>query len=94
MTKIEAEMELKKLEDDSPKWFCPAINNTCTRACINFIEPFISNIDGKTITAVEDEEFEVIGFVCGNASFLGHASVMYCPSCGSEIISGRDGGCD
>jgi hypothetical protein len=91
MTKNEAEIKLKELEDSSPKWFCPAINGICTKACVNFIGPFMENIKGKKITAVEENDFEVMGFVCGNAQFLGHSSVLYCPNCGSEILMGRDG---
>jgi hypothetical protein len=92
MTKIEAERKLKKLEDSSPKWFCPSINGICTKACINFIDPFIANIKGNKIAAVEENDFEIMGFVCGNAQFLGHASILYCPNCDSEILMGRDGG--
>ena len=92
MTKIEAEKELAELEGTSPKWFCPAINGICTKACINFIAPFITNIKGNRIASVEKDDFEVMGFVCGNAEFIGHASVMYCPGCGYEILVGRDGG--
>jgi len=89
MTKIEVEKEIKRLNSVDPEWFCPLLNATCRKDCINFTKPFIFNIDGKTINDVKEDSFEVAGFVCSNAQYLGHLSVIYCHNCGAEIIAGR-----
>ena len=89
MTKIEAKKELEKLRQKRPTWFCPLIKDTCVKNCINFIRPFIIDNGKNNINDVNADIFEVVGFVCSNAEFIGHTSIIVCDKCGAEIFVGK-----
>lgn len=43
----EAEARVKELNDEMTSKFCPIINGTCRRTCINFKEGFVVEETGK-----------------------------------------------
>jgi hypothetical protein len=74
MTRIEAEAEAKELNKVDPKWFCPLINAMCRKDCINFVAGYVQEIERKSkgmLHDIADDNFEVSGFVCSNAAFIG-----------------------
>ena len=89
MTKIEAEAEVERLQKRQPKWFCPLIKDTCTKTCVNFVKPVIINRNGNSLTSVDEDEWDVAGYICANAMYIGNSSVVYCGNCGTEILMGR-----
>ena len=77
MTRQEAEVESKELNNVDPKWFCPLINGICKSDCINFIPAYVEEIERKSngmLHDAKDDNFQVVGYVCSNAMFLGPMS--------------------
>ena len=48
MTRKEAEIAAKKLNEREPQWFCPLINGQCKKDCINFMPAFVENARVKS----------------------------------------------
>lgn len=74
MTRKEAEHDAQKLNKTEPKWFCPLIKDDCNKRCVNFENAYVINKDEKAnqmISDVNADTFEVRGYMCSNASFVG-----------------------
>ena len=77
MTRIEAEKLAKELNEKDPQWFCPLIKDNCRSDCVNFMSAFVTEKEPKKgmLHDVKDDNFEVDGFVCTCASFIGDVLV-------------------
>ena len=48
MTRKEAEIAAKKLNEREPQWFCPLINGQCKKDCINFMPAFVESTNKES----------------------------------------------
>ena len=79
MTRQEAEKEARLLNEKDPQWFCPLINNTCRKDCINFVLAFVESKNEEPkgmLHDVKDEDFFVDGYVCSCYQFTGPPPMM------------------
>ena len=75
MTRKEAEIAAKKLNEREPQWFCPLINAQCKKDCINFMLAFVESANKESngmLHDAKDDSFDVEGFICSNAMFIGN----------------------
>lgn len=79
MMRKEAEKQMRELNETEPKWFCPMINAMCRKDCINFVLAYVDSpkISPMGIHDVKNDSFDVEGFQCSNAMFIG-TSVNIC----------------
>ena len=78
MTRKEAEILAKKLNEREPQWFCPLINGQCKKDCINFTLAFVESTNKESngmLHDAKDDSFAVEGFVCSNAMFIGNSAI-------------------
>ena len=84
MTRTDADKDAKKLNETTPKWWCPLIKEDCRKDCINFTPAFVQEIENRSkgmLHDINDDNFEVEGFVCSNAMFI---SDFIMPECGGH----------
>ena len=75
MTRKEAEKLAHSLNEKTPTWFCPMINDICKTTCINFVLAFVENENEEgngMLHDAKDDNFVVEGYVCSNAMFIGN----------------------
>lgn len=78
MTRKEAEIDAKKLNEREPQWFCPLINGQCKKDCINFMPAFVESTNKESngmLHDAKDDSFAVEGFICSNAMFIGNSAI-------------------
>ena len=78
MTRKEAEIDAKKLNEREPQWFCPLINGQCKKDCINFMLAFVESTNKESngmLHDAKDGSFAAEGFVCSNAMFTGSFAI-------------------
>ena len=60
MTRKEAEIDAKKLNEREPQWFCPLINGQCKKDCINFMPAFVESTTRKAMVCCMMQKMTVL----------------------------------
>ena len=75
MTRKEAEIDAKKLNEREPQWFYPLIKGQGKKDCINFMPAFVESTNKESngmLHDAKDDSFAVEEFICSNAMFIGN----------------------